>query len=312
VNVLNLIFLVVGKFVPPPVSPIVLARETEKSQKQLSAERATQFASSKATPKPVQPVNSDLATGWRRPSFSAEATTAAAPAPASAFPQRKVPALLPEIGVLEAAIHAAAPTVSEPFADFPRLPGMRAPVSAVVEKRLSLISDEASWLDGDEVDYSQQLFTDSENIFSSMEKFAKAIEAVAEDEDVKVQEAPRKIVILKRPPVAAKLAAIEEENGRKKPLPKTNPQAQRGKEATPIQTTKPSFEAKKPAVRSFKTANARERESKHSESTYSVSSASACGTTEPSTPVPTASSPIPAVKKIVYSSKSKTKTVIEK
>ncbi len=157
--------------------------KTEKSQVKepfYSKKPATSTATTTTAASTIEP-SSVNPTGWRRPSISTASPLSTASSAAS-FPQRKVPSLLPELSVLEASLSA----VPEPFADFPRLPGMKA--APPVQKTLSLINDEASWLDGDEIDYSQQLFGDSEKIFEQLkvEELKESVVAFEKEKSIAV------------------------------------------------------------------------------------------------------------------------------
>lgn len=207
---LFVLFLLVGKFVPPPVSPVIVAKSELATSSATDKLTSSANNSSKLSQTEARPIQMSSSSAWRRPSISASSPQQQA----ASFPQRKVPALIPDIELSKPIV------IPEPFADFPSLPGMKMMKSEPVDvvcavKTLSLISDESSWLDSDEIDYNQQLFADSEMIFQSLkideeqvDEKVLLLERIAE-EKIEVKNAEKspekptaKVTILKRPEAA--------------------------------------------------------------------------------------------------------------
>lgn len=156
------------------------------------------------TPTEALPIQVNSNSAWRRPSLTASSPQQQA----ASFPQRKVPALIPDIELSKPIV------IPEPFADFPSLPGMKMmknePVESVCAvKTLSLISDEASWLDSDEIDYNQQLFADSEMILQSLKIDEERMDPVKE----RMRESEEKVGNIKErvEPFEEKIHQVREE-----------------------------------------------------------------------------------------------------
>lgn len=312
---------------PPPVSPIVMAKNEKATVSANNNKNSKSVASTSITPNAstttatsttsITPNTTAAATttGWRRPSISS--TEASSSASSTTLPQRKVPTLFPEISALEAKLLTPIP---EPFADFPRLPGMKP--APPLPKKLSLISDEASWLDGDEVDYSQQLFTDSVGLWSEqrserseMEQknmtgdsviAKRMIEECRIEEHKYTEQSKQHTEQLKQPGPSSKQSVDSASQSPRKIVILKRPKEEAVVEAPKVET-KPVQEPIAPVVRSFKTAKAREKEAMvvkgEVKQTYTILK---------ETPEQSQPQSKPVQKKIVYSSKEKTKIVIEK
>ena len=264
----HLFILIVGKHAPPPISPIINLKSTSSSGNANggNAKSSKSASSATAATEMATLVPAGNSCAWRLPKPADPEAVSNSIATVTKYPQRKVPALTPEPPVVvEAEKKREGPkSFFERYEEFPDLQGKRLPAAAapkpvelgaaplaplaaippippisvqmlppplpskLVGGDFNFLEDD-DWLDGDSIDYSQNLFQDSEHFLPPIKPaephvVVKAKSLLAErchssnKKDIwkrtvppcpVAEEAKVKIKILKRPDPPVEAARIE-------------------------------------------------------------------------------------------------------